>query len=438
MSQTIYIKIKKAVLLLLQANLVLLLSSCGKTAYNVAPTIEKIVVGGSFSTPPQTDIVMVVDDTGSMFQAYPAIKDQFPQFLSTLDVLGFNYHATIIPMTTYMKVTQAVGSVYDVNSSTFKPSYPGDTGAGSGMLPASIFRTPINYNAYVNQTQMSSSLNGMEPTLQNIAAMLATGFVDTGFFRSSAMPILIFLGNGNDTSGINYGFRSPDNNTVADEEISGTPLCQPTAADPIKGGSTTCGSQATSLSYYESLFSQMLPSLKVYAVVANTVSRSCLGGNASTKVGTRYQALASYFGGRVLDLCSAGGPGATSGGMIGAVLKDMSSYLQAQKQLFQINYLILKPNEVPSQVTRLVGGNSTNTQVIPTDSTQPLYWTYAGQITNQNTVQLPDPSGKMIQMNPASGNAIQFHVNVGGVLPTTADTFNVQETPPGSTNSVSN
>lgn len=347
----------------------LTLTSCGAEAFNAAPTTQNASAAGGYASRDEYDIVLIVDDTGSMYQAYPAIQQQFPAFLAALPE---NFHATIIPMTTYWQVTQVVGSQYDSNSSNWTPAWPGESSTDPSMLPASVFRTPSNYTAYVTSSNMSTSLNGMEPTFQNMLSIFSTGIKGDNLFRTGSQKIFVFIGNGNDSSGVNFCTRS-DNVTVPCEQIAGTPQCTPTTADPIAGGSKTCGSQVTSMNYYENQLNTQFPGLIVYAVVANSVTNNCLGGSAYTQVGSRYQQLATYFSGngggsgRIIDLCSqAANQSAT--GAIGAVLTDMASYIVAQNHIYQVLYVAVNANEVPNQVTVQVGGSSTNTYVVPQGS----------------------------------------------------------------------
>lgn len=416
--------------------LIVSLTSCGKQAFNVGTTTQAVSAPGAFSTPPKVDILMVVDDTGSMHQAYPAIRDQFPGFLTGLESAGFDFHATVIPMTTFAKISQAAGSSYDISSPTFKPSYPGDTGTGSGMLSSSVYRTSTSYNAYPSQSDMNTSANGKEPAFQNIAAMLNNGFTGTGFFRPNVISVLVIASNGNDTSDVNYCFRSPDNVLVPCEE-AGKAACVPTASDPIKGGNTECGSKQTSLNYYKSLFTTALPNLKVYSVVPTRVVSNCLGGRAATRIGDRYQSLASALGGKTIDICSAGGTSASPSSMISVVLSDMTTYLKAQVEAYRLRYIMINENQVPSQVIRLIGGDPNNRVVLSSDPTQPLYWSYVGTVNQVNTQEITGPTGTVVQLSPASGNAIQFHTNGSGLLPSSTDTFEVVQAPPGATSSVS-
>lgn len=431
-------------------------SGCGKTAFVVTPNQQNLVTTGTYVTPPKVDIVFVVDDTGSMIRSYPTIAQEIPIFLSNLDLLNWDYHFIVVPATTYRKVTQVVGSVYDINrGASWKPRYPGDPGAADPtMLPSSVFRLPSTYSDFLTTANMSSALNGSEPTFRNLEDVLTRGLEGSRFSRTDAMKVLVYLGNGNDTSGVNYCPRSPDNVTVPCELIPNTPVCTATSFDPITGGSMTCASSASSFDYYKNRFQSLFPGLKMYSIVATQANSSCLGSYAYA--GTRYVNLATYLGGKSFDLCTnasiipppiaiPGANGSTTlipqtvgSGVVGLALNDMTSYLQAQRRTVQHEYLMIEKGQTPSQVFLLLGGDPNKRVEIPKDaptSTSATYWTYEGMVQNVFTLSLLSPNGNtVIRLSLESGNAIRFR----GVLPAGDGTFAVVTYPTGAQNSVSN
>ncbi len=425
----------------------LMLSSCGGSAFNPAPSTQNVSAVGGYAIPYEYDIVLIVDDTGSMDQAYPAIQKQFPSFLTNLTG---NYHATVIPMTTFMNITQVAASQYDSNSSTWVAAFPGELSTDPTMLPASVFQTPASYSAYVTASNVNTAENGAELTLANVLHVFSQGDQGTKLFRPGSQTILVFIGNGNDTSGVNYCLRSPDNVSVPCEDIPGTPLCDAipattsgaTGSPPVSTlngvANARCGSQATSMNFYETQLKALFPNLIVYSIVANEVTNQCLGGSSETRIGTRYEQLSTDFNGKTVDLCSRASSN-TPSGVIGSIFSDMDTYIQNQNINYQIQYIAVNSNEVPSQVTLYAGGNTSQATVIPQDPTQPLYWTFDQNLTNVNTVYTQPTNGVApIGMMPQSGNFIHFHINGSGTYPTGNDTFQITELPPGNTTAVSN
>lgn len=432
------------------------LSACGKSAFVVTPNQLNLVTSGTYITPPKVDIIFVVDDTGSMIRSYSTIAQEIPIFLSNLDLLNWDYHFIVVPATTYRKVTQVVGSVYDINrGASWKPRYPGDPGAADPtMLPASVFKLPSTYSDFLSTANMSSALNGSEPTFRNLEDVLTRGLEGSRFSRSDAMKVLVYLGNGNDTSGVNYCPRQPDNVTVPCELIPNTPVCTPTSFDPITGGSMTCASSTISFDYYKNRFQTLFPGIKMYSIVATQQNSNCLGSFAYA--GTRYMNLATFLGGKSFDLCTNASiipppislpgvngtttlaPQSVGSGVVGLALSDMTSYLQTQKRTVQHEYLMIEKAQTPSQVYRLIGGDPNKRSEIPKDapsSTSATYWTYEGMLQNVFTLSLVSPDGStVIKLSLESGNAIRFR----GTLPTGDDRFVVVTYPTGTQNSVSN
>jgi hypothetical protein len=79
-----------------------------------------------------------------------------------------------------------------------------------------------------------------------------------------------------------------------------------------------------------------------------------------------------------------------------------------------------QPNPNSIVVTRYAGGDQSQASVIPNDSQNG--WTYAGYVSNVNTIVQPIP------MNQASGYAIQLH---GSGMLSGTDTASISFTPAG-------
>ena len=237
------------------------------------------------------------------------------------------------------------------------------------------------------------------------------------------MTVIIVVGNGNDTSGVNYCKRS--DNVMVPCEDEGHSLCVPTTADPIRGtgSSTTCGSQASSLSYYQSYFKSLKSNLKFYAAVANQNSTQCLGG--TSRIGYRYQQMAAALDGASYDVCTTS---------INQVVTNIASGLKIIRLAYKQHYLFVsqEPNPSTIQVTRYAGGDANQASVIPNDATNG--WTYAGLVHDVSVLSTTTPAGLEVHMNNASGYAIQLN---GTAQLSGTDTSSVEYKPVGATSSVS-
>ena len=385
---------KRTVLSLALVTSILALAGCGKTAFSVGPSSFDVKGPGSYLIPPKVDILMVVDDTGSMNQVYPNISSSVPIFLNGLDSQEWDYHFATIPLTTYRMPKQILASKYDSNRGDWVAPYPGAQKGALGTVDASYFTNLANYSEFIGMPDVNVAQNGLEPGLSNIQQALQLGFGTSNFLRSDALLVIFVVGNGNDTSLINFCTRT-DGVTV----------------------SCSDGSASSSLSTFQSWFKSNKSNTKWYSAVASNNSSSCLGG--ASYVGSRYQSMASFLGGMSEDICTVN---------ISQVLLDLSQSLQSQKNNYKMGYIMIAQDADPStlQVTRYINGDASQSEVIPQDSTNG--WTYAGMVTNVYTIVSP------LQMNLASGYAIQLN---GTAEFSGADTGSIQYKPMGAQNSVS-
>lgn len=443
-------------------NLVLLLGAaslafqaCGSSTYSNVNSVTTSDAPGTFSIPPKVDVVLVEDDTGRMAEPYTSISSELTTFVDNLDSEGWNYHFTSVPLTNSNYTFQATASKQDVNwGSYWTAPFPGDpqSDSVSESLNASIFSTLTSYaglnfpifNAFVTQAEINNSETGSEPGFSNLENSFNnqiqgySGY-PTNFLRSDAMLAVIFVGTGNDTSYVNYCF-GPDGTWRPCEQVISN-ACNPNltpqqvyqdiskaniqTCNPASSSYSTCAAQqqqqmtafnasqcqsaALSQSYYQQIFSQISPNLKVYAAVAAETYRTsgeCLG-NGYTSIGSRYQAMASAFGGTSYDICSASLP---------SILSDIQSDLTSIVLNYITSYVVVSPNQQPDPSTivvqKYIGGSSSDAVTIPQSSTNG--WTYVGYQT-ENLITYPTPmdqqTGYMIQLNGSAklqGNDIAY------------------------------
>jgi hypothetical protein len=347
------------------------LSGCGKEAFNPSAVTQPQAAPGSFTIPPKVDILLVQDDTGSMLEPYEQISRDVKSFLSSLDSQSWDYHFTMAPLTTYRDITQVVGSVHDSNRGAYwKPAYPGQASNALGMIPTEFFRLPSTFTDYISRNSTTNVLNGLEPGLENIKKELISGTAQSQFIRPDATTIVLVVGNGNDTSGINFCKRF-DGVTVPCDD----------------------GSVRNSLLQYESFFKSFNPgNLKFYAAVSAEQTDSCLNGRSF--VGTRYHQIASSTGGESYNICRQ---------TIGNVLTSLSQSLKSKKGDYRIQYLFFnqEPNPETLTVTRNINGDTSRTEVIPQDPNNG--WSYVGYAQNVHAIDYP------VAMNLGSGYAIKLN-----------------------------
>ncbi|MDR3608757.1 MAG: hypothetical protein P4M08_15440 [Oligoflexia bacterium] len=360
-----------------------LITSCGSQAYQAGSTSLAQAAPGTFQIAAKVDIVLAQEDMGSMYEAYNQLATQFPGFLNQLQSSGWDYHFTVVPLTTQVSPLQAVASQYDANwGSSWISPYPGAVEGSPGQgenLSASLFSTPSSFGGFAWANTFTSNVNngqeyGLLNITQNLLAMQGASS-STNLIRNDALLVVVVLSNEDDSSGVTYCPRSGDGLLVP---------CN--------------GTYQSSLNTYQqemlNLKGGNASGVKFYAAVANeqNYNESCLGGNSA--VGTRYQAMASMLGGQSYDICTS---------QISGVLSSLSSSLQAVRMSYETKYLFIAsaPNLSTLTVTKYPGGDTSNPQVIPQSSTNG--WTYDGQLTNVYAIDSPIP------MNLSSGYAIELH-----------------------------
>lgn len=366
------------------------LTGCGKQAFTVTTVTSSQQGPGHYFIAPKIDIVMFEDDTGSMIDAYSYLKDQTPKFLDNLQSKGWNYHFTVSPLTRDRALTQAMASKHDYNwGSNWLSPYPGAVRTRDGSLSAGVFRTaPPNFTGFLSNTvsDINNSLNGKEPGLQNIQTFLNTQIKpESGFMRPDAMLAIVVVGNGEDTSGVNYCNR------------------------PIDGLSVYCedGSWETSEQNYRDSYLAIKPNhpeqVRFFAAVADKKKNNCQGGGSYQ--GTRYQWMAGELGGASFDICSQ---------PLTDVLEGISSQLDFQKLSYRTRFLFISQDANPStiKVTKYSADSGTATELANDPENG---WTYAGSVSSVYAIDFPIP------MNLTSGYAIELHGSAKLVGSDTAD-----------------
>ena len=406
-------KVMRSVVVTLVAGLSLSLVGCGKSAFNVTMNTQQASSPGYFNVPPKVDVLLFVDDTGSMITSfYSTIQTQVPTFLNQLRAQNWDYHFALNPLTARRtQIPQVVGSVYDASSPGWIAPYPGAVASSLTNIVPRFFRTPDSSTDFLSSNDVNNSLNGREPGFENIWYTLNHSINGTGFLRPDAMLVVMVIGNGNDDSDVVYSPR-PDG------------LQLPTAS-----------SLTSSFNTYQSRFAGFCGSgakcagLQFHAAVNAAGSSTCLNGDGSSIAGDRYLRMARSLNSATYgttygayDICSQS---------INSVLTQLNTNLSATKIPYQTDFLILdqEPNPSTIKVTKYPAGDTSSPQSISQGAAQG--WIYVGRVTGQNVSSV---SGTSVRMNPATGYAIKLN---GSAVLSGNDTASVDFKPAGVTDSVS-
>jgi hypothetical protein len=315
-----------------------------------------------------------------------------PGVLSKLESMGWDYHFATIPLTTYRSLDSVAASHYDGNwGAQWMAPFPGAAQYGPQTVDSSVFKKTNIYDAYLHPNEILQT-NGQEPGLDTMVNSLysMTGS-STNFLRDDAMLVVLVVGNGNDTSKVNYCNRG-DGVMVSCDSL-GRPACSSTDMSTWGAQGATCSSGALSLNYYINAFKGLKASpnlIRFYAAVSNRTALygSCQGANAY--IGDRYQKMANALNGKSYDICS--GTSAVTASL-DAVASDLTTVrLQLETEYLPISQ---RPDVSSIIVTRNDG------VVIPQSSTNG--WTYEGYVSNVYAIDQPVP------MDQFSGYAIRLH-----------------------------
>lgn len=387
------------------------LTGCGKQQFAVSTSASPLQSPGSYIVPPKVDILLAEDDSGSISEAYAQIKDQLPQFLTTLEGSAWDYRFATIPLTRTRTIDQVLTSKHDSHwGSQWTPAFPGAPFVST--LPDAIFKTPGIYTGFIRPEDINYGSQGWEPGL----GMIRTG-LQSAIFRKDALQVVLVVGNGEDTSGVTYCVRG-DGLSVPCEDTGGSTL--PGTNCWRDGGQVACAQ--TRDSSFNTLKTQMLATknnnpalLKFYAAVSSSNRSGCLGGYAYR--GARYQKMANDLGGQSYDVCSE---------PISSVLGAMGTHLHGQRLSFRTQYLFIDQDANPDtiEITRYMGGNPAQGVRIPRDTING--WSYAGWKQDVYAIDAP------VMMNLTTGWAIKLN---GTAKLIGDDTANVVFKPAGAANS---
>ena len=362
-----------------------MLSACGPQAFTVVDQNKRSTGPGQLIVPPKVDVLFVQDNTGSIFNVYNTIQARVTTFLSQLEQSNWDYHFATTPLVSVrpQSINQVTAGPYDGNyGSNWIAPYPGAVQA-SMQIPQTFFRFPSQYGGYVSSSEITTLTNGLEPGFQTIRDALHTGFAGTGFQRPDAVLAIVMIGNGNDTTGVNFCQR-PDLVWVPCEQVT-----------PAQG--TYESSLQTWINNFrnEALTLQRSSDVRFYSAVS-FAQGPCLG--SASYYGDRYIRMAQALNGSSVNLCSNANVGAS----IDQLFTHLKDRLDALKLNMRQKFLVLgrEPNVSTIRVTKYVGGNAAQAVEIPQDPING--WTYVG-LTTQFLIDFPtnanQATGYMIQLN---------------------------------------
>ncbi|HCM39355.1 MAG: hypothetical protein A2X97_01645 [Bdellovibrionales bacterium GWA1_52_35] len=360
-------------------------TGCGKQEFLAVQSIEQSQAPGFFVVPPKVDILLAVDNTGSMAgvgDLYNKVKVSLPQFLTTLDSKSWDYHIAAIPLVTAQAVSHVSASRYDSNyGSQWLPPYPGAMPNAPGMIDPSYF---LPLSQFLNTEFVpvpDTTSNGAEPAFKTIYQALTTRLPQTGFLRDDALLVVLALSSGEDTSDVIICRNSDGYMTPYETRRTAVSTCY---LNGVQVPVPSSGTLASSLAAYEAGFKGIKsnPAQVKFFSAVNTTATGAYAPN-------RYKAMAANVGGASYNIAS-----------VGQVLDSLSQNLQAQKLEMRTRFLFVsaEPDLATVTVTKNHNGSSA---VIPNDPVNG--WTYAGWVDNVYAIDSPIP------MNLSSGFAIELH-----------------------------
>jgi len=406
-------KLIKASGLIAALSAVLVLSGCGKQEFTVGSSEVAQTAPGHFQVPAKVDILLAVDNTGSMYEAYDTFKNQMPQFVQDLESKGWDYHLATIPLVSLpgqttnpqnpvvRPINQVLTAKYDGNWAPlggWSAPFPGATPTSPGLsIPASFFRTPYNYTHFISNSDINVQQGTSEAGLEMIRkSLIHSSAASSGFLRNDALLVVILASTGNDTSGASIC------------QVSGQPPQWCWGSLP-SGAPDTYG--AANLDWYRQQLQAVkaLPNqIQLYTAVSPYNYSSCLG--TAARAGTRYVNFAGMMGGQSYDICAQS---------ISSALNSMASSLQSQRLSYRQRFLVLshQPDTSTIRVIKHPGGDPNVSVEIPQSSVDG--WTYAGY-TSQYLIDYPVP------LNWTTGYMVELH---GGARLTGTDTAEVLFSP---------
>lgn len=373
------------------AAITVLLSGCGQAAYDQGLAVsEQKNLKASYVIPAKVDILLALDDSGSMYNAQQAVKSQVPSMISRLDKSGWDYHFAAIPLTNARNFAQVVASPFDPNwGDQWQQPYPGALISNFTGVVGSAFRTFF-------QSPVYTELNGITPN--NISGSWEEGFKNiysalnyerithaTGFLRSDAMLVILMVGNGNDESDV--------------------PICSyPGSTTPP--GPCNGGVDPVSFNDYLNRFigfksgAAAQSQVRFFSAVAQETSCNTYGTAFRAKIGLRYMQMTDALGGGAhnVDFCSSD--------PVSTLLSHISSSLTTVRlsmETFRAVLNVPAGSQPKDDEHFKVYKNGTLLARSATNG-----WTYIGMQTNVPTVRMNTPQGAVENSN-ASGFMIELH-----------------------------
>ena len=353
------------------------ISSCGEQAFVTGTSVSTLSCpSGYYYSPAKVDILLAEDNSGSMTEAYDAINSQLPVFLEGLENTGWDYHFATTPLLESRDIEQILTSKYDGNWNTggrdsWIEPYPGAE-SSEGAVSSSCFKEADDYSDFITKSSIDNSKGTQEPGLQTVVDTLESEESTTsGFLREDALLVVLVISNGEDTSGSTQKNRN-DGSTYWT-----TPTDLSTFQDSLEGIKESDTNK-----------------IQFHAAVASEKSNDCLGG--TSRVGTRYQTLASSLNGTSYDICNTS---------ISSILDNLSSTLSNTRYSYRTRYAIVDAKTEPDPDTIKVyyksDPSSEERTLLEQDSENG--WSYIGYKEDFATIDYPSP------MNEATGYMIELH-----------------------------
>ncbi len=294
------------------------LVGCGKQTFDVLQRQQNADAPGGINVPARVDILMVLDNTGSMSGKEAFVAHQIrQQFLGKLDSQSWDYRLAVIPTSPSGSVPlqQMAVSKYSLGHSNYvQPYMTADESTDSDLRPDwGIARTADQFT----MNAISATSSGDEPTLVTIGDVLNNSDWQNRFLRSSAKLVVVVISNGDDTS-------EPADTSVYPHRTPST-----VRADLI------------------ARIKSVKPNAKFHSIVnvfASSGTR-CLGGTFSPN---RYANASAQLGGRTHALCTQSGNFDTA---FSTVFGFLAEDLKPIRQEYEQEYLVIDHEPVVSTIT---------------------------------------------------------------------------------------
>lgn len=369
------------------------LSGCGKQRYLRASKTESLSGQGDFTLAPKVDILMALDDSGSIIDSYSQVESQVKSFLTGLENQGWDYRFANTPLTQNRPINQVMASRYDGNwpSNLWLPPFPGADQNLADRVARSYFAAPSNYSEFY--VTPGNGSNAIEDGFSSVLDALNNRLAPSQFLRDDAILAVIVLSNGEDTSLVKRCTHPNLGQTTCD--LAGfTNPCS--SLQDYYNPNLQCSTDALSFNHYQSEIQKKKPAgvgaIKFYSSVAgsswNPGNQFTCMGVAGARNGIRYRRMAQALGGKAYDVCTTG---------LGSVLADVGVELKNTVLQLRTRYLMIgeRPDESSLKVYKISNGQ----RILLTKGVD---WTYVDQIRTVHTIDYP------VKMNLRTGYAIEL------------------------------